>query len=196
MRLSLLLASLVAAAALAASPAHACKGSTEIFNVDLTSEDSLLLNDDAEFTDGKMIMRVDGIKFATLPDDITDTDIDICLTYKNLGKAGKDAAAAIMFWDDGNLQYFAMVFNTGNGEISTRAKTWKNITNSKKTNYKKGEENTIRITLKGTEGVAYMNDQPFAKFKRKDTLDSFQVAIALQSGDWEVSKFAATSVDE
>jgi hypothetical protein len=198
MRVPLVLAGLVAFSALSASSAHACKGQTELFNVNFNEEDAMGSDDRLSYGDGKMKVTVEKGKFtpAYYPESITDSDIDLCMTFKNLKETGQDAAAGLMFWASPDDTYYATVFSKGgNGHIAILGKRWKDGSAMKKVDYKKGADNTIRVTIKGTEGVAYINDKEFAKFKRKNPLDQFDVGVMFQDGEWEVSKFAGTSAD-
>jgi len=194
------MASLVASWALVASPAHACKGSTELFNIDFNEDEALGEGDHLQYGNGKLLVKVPKgkIGWAIYPESISETDMDLCVTFKVLKELDQNSAAALVFWGDSEVgdRYLAFVFTkTGNAQISQLGKSWKTLAEGKKPDYKKGQENTIRVTLKGTEGVAYVNDKQFAKFKRKQALDESNVGIAFQGGDWEVTKFVGTSVD-
>jgi hypothetical protein len=202
MRVGLLLASFVAAVSLVASPAFACKGKSDVFSADLSDEDSLTADGtDLTFNNDKVLVKVAKGRFgvAMYGEDISDA-VDMCLTFKTIKEAGNDAAAGILFWDDGGSKYFAWVFTkTGQARVSFRdEKGWGKTPPlaDKKVGYKKGQENTLRITLQGGNATVYVNDMKVGQFKRKGGApDSFMVGIAFQEGDYEVSKFAGTSVD-
>jgi hypothetical protein len=196
MRALSLFAGLVAVSALAANPAYACKGGTETFNINFNDEDSLTQNDAFTYSNGKAVVKPPKgkIAWAFNPDQI-DSDIDLCVTFKTLKEAA-NPAAALIFWTSDKDMYLAMVSTkTGQAQIYILAKQWRDGSASKKVEYKKGADNILRVVLKGNEGTASLNDKEFVKFKRKEALDSFNVGIGFQDGEFEVSKFAGTSVD-
>ena len=193
-------ANLAVGVALMANPAVACNGKTEIFNVDLTDEDALQGNYiEWQIGKGKATTSVakGKIGYGTVPDDVTVSDIDLCVTFKSVRENGPNATAGLTFWEEGDLRYLALVMTKRSTAYITtnNNKGWKDVTKERKVPYKAGEANTLRVTLHGTDGVGYLNGQEFVKFKRKDAPDSFTVGVVVQDGDWEVTKLAGTSLE-
>jgi len=204
MRVTLLLASIVAAASLAANPAHACKGNTEIFNIDFNDEGSLGESDEYRtltYSDGKLVLKAAKGKIAwPETDDTYSDDIDICVTVKLLKLTEKGSVGAgIKFWSlSGDTWVFLLDPIAATAKIARSQKKWTFPVNNKKVDIVKGpdHESSLRLTVQGKDLTAYVNDKQVFTYKRKDDApDDFSVGIAAEGGEWEFSEFKATSVD-
>src|SRR5204862_2987377 len=110
--------------------------SNEIFNVNFSEEDALGASDNLDYSNGKMTVKAakGKIAWAFYPDVITDSNIDLCVTFKALRETGDNAAASLVFWALQDSKYFGMFFTkTGNGSIAVLGKGgWRNATPDKK----------------------------------------------------------------
>jgi hypothetical protein len=194
MRIQALIIGLVAATAFAGTPADACEGSTEVFNVDF---DDMPFGDDEKFyvyNDGKVVLKVPKGKllWPELTDEVSG-DIDLCVTFKVVKG---NARAGFLFWSAGSEKW--VVEFGPNGYVSQNLNgKWKTIKSLTKVDVKKGAENVARLTLRGPEGTAYLNGKQIVAFKRPkgDVESDYGVGLVAEDGDVEFSNFKGTSVD-
>ena len=186
---------LVAAAALAANPAYACKGKKEIFKADMDDMpfgDLEFLTYDSDSVTvkppkGKVVWP------AVMLDDDVSGNIDLCITVKLMKAASQ---GGLSFWGMSGEKWIAVFDRDGNTIVGASANgKWTNQP-SKKGEMKKNAENVIRLTLKGKEGTLYLNDTKLQTFRRKmEPDDTYEIGIAAQNGDVQFSEFRGTSVD-
>lgn len=207
MRLTLLMVSLVGAAALAANPAYACKGGEELFKADM-SEMPFGDDKDMEYKDNKVVVKVGKGKVffpSYIMDDAVSGDVDLCVTFKLLKPT---SLGGLQFWYGDNSKgvgerWIASFASTGASyvthlEVGGGKWNWKDAAPSKAAPIKKGDANTIRVVVKGQEFTVFLNDKQVQVVKHSKTTmapEEYKVGLFAQESDVEFSDFIGTSAE-
>jgi hypothetical protein len=167
-----LITAMLLATALASSPALACKGSNVLYEDDFSSNDGNWPNDDTFniFRGNARLKPPAGRNAAAIYNGMTFDDADICVDVAlPQARDPTRVLGGLIFWQDDQNFYAFLVSPDGNATVlsvqdgkSTRPVS---LRKADSLNTAANSVNTLRVTSKGEEVSAYINDKPFATFK-------------------------------
>jgi hypothetical protein len=184
---------------LATAPAFACKGTKVLFedNFDDPNDDSwgTSLGEQMEIGNGKLVLKPkeNWVLWPYFQGSLFD-DIDMCVTAKVSNIRG-EAFGGLAFWRTPNTSDFYMLgyFANGGVKIARHQKDkWLMVKSLNKGDVRPGE-NGLRVTLKGNNGTAYLNDKQIFTFKGVNQPDGAAIGFYAQSADWEFSRLRVTT---
>jgi 3-keto-disaccharide hydrolase len=166
----------VVAAALATSPALACKGKNVLFEDDFAEPDPAWgMWDAISITDGSLIIKTgaSGIYSVLHEADVYDkADMCVDVTIPKYGKPG-DVAASLLFGAqyNGDSKNYYQFWISPNGSVGVSRLLngkWTNPVPSRKVEgmpTAPGSKVTMRVTLNGNRATIYVNDIKVVDFK-------------------------------
>ena len=196
---------------LAASPVQACKGSKVQFTDDFRQVDSSwgVDPDAVSVEDGKVKIKPDATSnYVVLYKGPKFVDADLCVTIQIPALFGgrTELRAGAVFWAVNYDSYYAFLIQPdGRAALMRQDKgTMLPVVNFKaveKINTQPGEKNVLRLTTKGNNVVAYVNDVKFASINGRVPDGGGQFGLFAQSEEahrdtWKFTDLKVTNLPQ
>jgi hypothetical protein len=190
------------AMALVSTPALACKGPNVIFNDDFASENPSWVGS-GEFTvsGGRGQFKSNPGEFAVLVnegDRFEAGDLCVDIIAPDYKGGGNDYAGVLFGFKD-MANFHAFYISPPDGMVGVTAKKagkWVSPVPARKSDALKqqsGAVNTVRLTWKGADVTAYVNDKLFLKFKVQPVADAYFGLYGQTDGKaWQFDNYKIT----
>ena len=166
------LSAVLIAAIVVATPAFACKGGQELFSDDFSAPDSAWRShDDFSIFAGRMRLRPPaGAGALIVYEGGSFRDADICVDVTIPESRNQKAVhGGLIFWSANREEFYVFEITAdGRAAVSRRHDgKWSSLVPFKRADgFKPGgaAATMLRLTLKGNNGAAYVNDEAFSAF--------------------------------